>query len=145
MNLLKLFSITVFVSIAMMANSQANYNLVIFSEDGMPFTAYVNAVPQNQEPMTNILITDLRSPSAVIKIVFAEPGAPELKKNLYFQEPNTEVTMRIVETKKGLRLKYFGEVPIAQAPATQATEIVYTEVPVVITQEVVTDLSLIHI
>ncbi|MBL4704736.1 MAG: DUF4476 domain-containing protein [Flavobacteriales bacterium] len=108
-------------------------NLIIFSEDLQPFFAYVNGIMQNDQPLTNVKITGLTSPQNSIKIVFKDGNIPDLTKTMYFQEMGVEATAKLVNTKKGLKLRYFGEVPIASAPSSGATEIVYHTQPIVST------------
>lgn len=116
------------ICIAGQAFSQDVYNIVLFSEDGLQFDAYVNAIKQNESPAANIRISDLPSPNAQIKIVFSNGEHPDLSKKVYLQTPNTEVTFNIKNTKKGMKLRYFGEVPLAQAPAME-DEVVYSTSP----------------
>lgn len=114
-------------------NAQQSSNLIIFSEDLQPFFAYVNGIMQNGEAMTNVKITGLTNPSNSVRIVFKDDNLEDISKNMYFQEMGVEATAKIVNTKKGLKLRYFGEVPIASAPASAATEIVYHTEPLVTT------------
>ena len=91
--------------------AQNTSNLVIFAEDPKPFYAIVNGIKQNAEPQTNVKITGLTNPSSSIKVVFAD-GTPDLNKTTWFETMGKEVTLRIVNTKKGYKLRYFGEIDI---------------------------------
>lgn len=98
-----------------MSFAQKTSNLIIFAEDATPFYAIVNGIKQNTEPQTNVKITGLTNPSNQIKVIFKDPNMPALDKQIYFQEMNVEATMKITNTKKGYKLRYFGEVSMGSA------------------------------
>ncbi len=105
--------------------AQKASNLVIFTEEPKPFYAIVNGIKQNVAPQTNVKITGLTNPNASIKVVFQD-GSDDLNKTIWYESMGKEVTMRIVKTKKGYKLRYFGEVPIESAAEnTDQTVIVY--------------------
>lgn len=91
--------------------SQNTANLVIFSEDGDPFYAYVNGVKHNATPETNVKITGLMG-NLSIKIQFENQSLPQLKQAMVL-EPGFEHTARIKrDMKQQLKLRYFGKVPL---------------------------------
>ena len=105
--------------------AQATYNLVIFSEDAEPFYAYVNGIRQNDKPETNIRITDLNSQALNIRIQFENKALPQLKQNM-MPEPGFEHTVNIkMNMKKELKMRYFGKVPLDQAPKSSAATVQY--------------------
>lgn len=88
--------------------AQDKINLVIFSEDGYPFYAYINGVKQNAAPEANVKITGL-SPNVSLRLEFEDKAKPQIKKDMAL-EPGFEHTVRIKEdTKKQLKLRYFGQ------------------------------------
>lgn len=91
--------------------AQNTNNIVIFADDPKPFYAIVNGIKQNAEPQTNVKITGLTNPSSRIKVVFTD-GTPDLNKTTWFESMGKEATFRIVSTKKGYKLRYFGEIDI---------------------------------
>lgn len=94
--------------------AQNSVNLVIFSEDGDPFYAFVNGIKQNQKPETNVKITGI-SPNVALRIEFENKALPQLKQNMSL-DVGFEHTARIKrDNKKQLKLRYFGSVPIAEA------------------------------
>jgi hypothetical protein len=121
--------------------AQATSNLIIFASDPTPFYAIVNGIKQNSEPQTNVKITGLSNNQNHVKIVFSDGNTPDIDKNFYFESMNVEVTARIVSTKKGYKIRYFGEVAMGQAATNdQQVQIVYhtvEEAPV--TNNVVVD------
>lgn len=94
----------------------AQNDLVVFSEDGDAFTLFVNGAKKNDTPAPRVKAENLTETSAAVRIVFADDVKPEIRKNMTFLTPNTEVTAKITMTKKGLKLKYFGEAPIGTTP-----------------------------
>ncbi len=121
--------------------SNAQNDLTIFSEDGKPFFLHVNGVQQNTEASSNVKTQGITNGSAGLRIVFADHSAPDILKSMSFTEPNTETTGKIVMTKKGYKLRYFGEVPISNESTqaiepqnTEIKEVVYLEEPAVPTE-----------
>jgi hypothetical protein len=102
----KIFTLSI-LTLALLCKLGAQENhLIIFSEDLNPFYAYVNGVKQNVEAQTNVKET-----------------IPTLDKNLYFEPMGMANTIKITETRKGFKLRFFGQVPLGQSPVE------YTEIP----------------
>lgn len=93
--------------------AQQTSNFVIFSEDASLFYVIVNGIKQNIEPKSNVKITGLTNQANQILILFSEEKKGSLKKSIYFQEMGVEATAKITHTKKGYKLRYFGEVAIS--------------------------------
>lgn len=104
--------------------AQASSNLIIFAEQATPFYAIVNGIKQNAEPETNVKITGLTNPANQVKIIFKDQSIPSIDKQVYFQEMNVEATMKIAQTKKGFKLKYFGEVPMGSATTDASQNVI---------------------
>jgi hypothetical protein len=96
--------------------AQRTSNLVIFAEDATPFFAIVNGIRQNIEPQTNVKITGLTNNANTVRVIFSNTAIPALSQNIYFQDMGVEATIKITNTKKGYKLRYFGEVPLESAP-----------------------------
>jgi hypothetical protein len=106
------------------ACAQNKVNLVIFSEDGDPFYTYINGVRQNDKPETNVRVTGL-SPNISLRIVFENKALPDLKQTMSL-EPGFEHTARIKkDTKKQVKLRYFGQTPLNDEPAPGVTNVAY--------------------
>ncbi len=104
--------------------AQNTSNLVIFAEDATPFFAVVNGIKQNIEPETNVKITGLTNQANQIKIIFKDQTIPTLNKQMYFETMNVEATMKIANTKKGYKLRYFGEVSMGAAVPDPAQNVI---------------------
>ncbi len=104
-----LFTSLLLLSLFGLAQNKAN--LIIFSEDGDGFYAYINGVRQNDKPETNVKITGL-SPNVSLRVEFADKALPQLKQTMVL-EGGLEHTARIKrDMKKQLKLRYFGQTPI---------------------------------
>jgi len=120
-----LFIFAVLLMSALYSFSQSTLNLVIFSEDGDQFFAYVNGIKQNDKPESNVKITNLASPNVSLRIEFSDKALTQLKQNMSLEQ-GFEHTAKIKrDMKKQLKLTYFGQVPIDEAPATGSKEVVY--------------------
>jgi hypothetical protein len=109
---------------AFFINAQDKVNLVVFSEDGDAFYAYINGIRQNDKPETNVKVTGV-SPNISLRIVFENKTLPELKQNMAL-EAGFEHTARIKkDTKQQVKLRYFGQVPLGEEPKSAATTIAY--------------------
>src|SRR6056297_1167605 len=97
--------------------AQQTANLVIFSEDGEPFYAYINSVKQNPVASPNVKITDLPAEFVRIRIEFKNEELQSIDKNFMVQFGH-EFTARISTNRKGVYvLRPFSEpVPISTAP-----------------------------
>ena len=109
--LLTVFSLSVFS-----ATAQLTSNIIIFSEDASLFYVYLNGVMQNQTAQSNVKITGLTNPANQLLIVFPDERKGKLTKNIFFDPMGVEATAKITYTKKGYKLRYFGEVPIGSNP-----------------------------
>ncbi len=115
----------VFFSALMFAQSKVN--LIVFSEAGDPFYAYVNGIRQNDKPETNVKITGI-SPNISLRVVFENRALPELKKNMPL-EAGFEHTVRIKkDAKKQVKLTYFGQTPISDEPTAGVATVPYHSV-----------------
>jgi hypothetical protein len=123
MKMTKLFTV-LFVLFTASLSAQDKINLVIFSEDGDAFFAYVNGIRQNDKYETNVKVTGV-SPNVSLRIEFENKAYPQLKKSSYY-EPGMEHTVRIKrDTKSVVKLTYFGQTTLAESQNTGATTIAY--------------------
>lgn len=113
----KIYTLCFALMMATATFAQGKLNIVIFSEDGEPFFAYVNGIRQNQSAETNIRITDLTTESFHFRIVFANSGNEPLTKNQYLPF-GSEYTFKIKKAKKGMKLAPFGQVALAESTST---------------------------
>jgi hypothetical protein len=109
------FNIFFLILLSQISFGQQSSNLVIFAEDATPFYAIVNGVKQNSQPETNVKIIGLTNQANQVKVIFKDQTMPTLDKQVYFQEMNVEATMKIANTKKGYKIRYFGEVSMGAA------------------------------
>lgn len=108
------------LSSAIGVRAQNTANLIIFSEDGDPFYAFVNGVKQNNKPETNVKVTGL-SPNISLRIEFENKILPQIKQVMNL-ESGLEHTARIKrDMKKQLKLRYFGSVPMSEASTGMTT------------------------
>jgi hypothetical protein len=106
------------------AFTQNQVNLVIFSEDGDPFYAFINGVRQNDKPETNVKVTGV-SPNISLRIEFENKALPQLKQNMAL-EPGYEHTAKIKrDMKKQLKLRYFGQTPLNDASSSGVATVQY--------------------
>lgn len=117
------FTLASILFMGLAALCQNTVNLIIFSEDGDPFFAYINGVKQNANPETNVKFTGL-SPNISLRIEFQDKNLPQLKQTMAL-ETGFEHTARIKrDMKKQLKLRYFGQVPLSEA-ATGMNTVAY--------------------
>lgn len=95
-------------------------NIVIFSEDGQQFYAILNGIRQNTTAETNVKITGIKTGSPCnLKIIFADQKIKPVSKNFPMQSNmesgDVEITFKMKMAKKGMVLRYFGEVPLSQS------------------------------
>lgn len=94
-----------------------NSNLIVFAEQGERFYLILNGLRQNETAETNVKVTGLNAPSYKLKIIFEQPGLPEIDKTIYFPDPEIEVTYVINRNRKGeLSLKFMNSVDVPYSP-----------------------------
>lgn len=112
---------------AVSAFAQVGSNYIFFAEQGEAFFVIINGIRQNDEPQTNVKVANVNAMVLKVKIIFADKALGEIDKTLPVPEYPLEVTWNVRKDKNGKYVvKYFGEVPIAQAPPTPPTQTVIT-------------------
>lgn len=100
------------------ASSQAQTNLVLFTENGERFTAILNGLRQNDKPETNVRVTALNAEFYKLKVIFENTTLGEKNFNLTL-EPGMESTYVVKKNNKGeYVVRFMGSVPVADAPRT---------------------------
>lgn len=106
-------------------------NAILFTENGEKFTAILNGVRQNDKPETNVKITGLNAEFYKLKVIFDNQALGEKNFNLAIELGN-ETNYCIKKNNKGeYVIRFISSVPVAQAPASPATQqvIVYNANP----------------
>lgn len=99
-------------------------NLVVFSEDGYKFYAFVNGIKQNNIAESNVKITDV-TPNISLRVEFEDKALPQLKQNMAL-EAGFEHTAKITrDMKKQLKLRYFGQVALNEASSNNVPTVAY--------------------
>lgn len=103
----------------------AQSSLVVFSEDGDAFYAYVNGVRQNDKPETYVKVTGFTANAASMRVEFADKTLPQLKQNMVV-EPGFEYAIRVKrDMKKQLKLGFFAKTPISNNPLADPVNVPY--------------------
>src|SRR5579885_2749609 len=72
-------------------HAQNSNNLVVFSETGDRFYLVLNGLKYNQNPETNVKVTNLNATNYKAKIIF-EKGNPDLNHNVFLTWEGNPVT-----------------------------------------------------
>jgi hypothetical protein len=108
-----LLTLTLALFIVTAAKSQTS-NLAFFTENGERFSVILNGMLQNDQPETNIVVTDLPAPSYKVKIIFEDKNLKEFSKTLYVN-PGSETTYAVKYVKKkGYTLRMMNSFPVEQ-------------------------------
>lgn len=117
--------------ISLTSFAQMVNNLVVFCNDGEPFTLILNGAQQNQAPLTRIVVQNLTLPEYQVKIIFKNQKLKDTDTRLTFYRTGRECEFAL--NKKGSKkytMDYFTERRIpgfedanAQAPAVQQQDI----------------------
>lgn len=117
-------------------------DLVVYTTEPDPFYLVLNGVKQNNEPMTNVRVTDLNQPVYDARVIF-ESDKVQIDKKIYFAEPGMEYVYKVKEKRNGdltLRIQSLTALNLAPPPPAGQNVIVYhaTPTPVAATQTVTT-------
>jgi hypothetical protein len=80
--------------------ASAQLSIIIFSEKGEKFTAFINGSPQNDKPASRVEGSRPGGPSFKVRIVFDDNSLPEISKSI-FNSPGAEYYYVIRKTEKG--------------------------------------------
>jgi hypothetical protein len=112
--------------------------ITFFSQDGEKFYVVLDGIRQNNEPSTNVKVTDLKRPNYKAKVIFADASIPAIDKNVYIQDYETknynDVVYNVRRDKKGMmdvRLSSYSEVSATPAATADQNVVAYhaTEAP----------------
>lgn len=99
-------------------------NAILFTENGEKFTAILNGLRQNNKPETNVKVTGLNAEWYKLKVIFDNSALGEKSFNLGVQLGN-ETSYSIKKNSKGeYVMRLVSSVPMAEAPASVATQTV---------------------
>lgn len=106
-------------------------DLVVYTTEPDPFFLVLNGVKQNNEPMTNVRVTDLNQPVYDARIIFDSDKA-QIDKKIYFAEPGMEYVYKIKEKRNGdltLRIQSATALNLVPPPPANQNVIVYHSTP----------------
>jgi len=92
------------------------YNLEFFTQETPSFTLYINGIQQHESPTTNIRVEGFIQPVLKMRMEFADQSS-SVTKTLYMPEESSEISYRVKNTKKGIKVRFFSSTPIELAPA----------------------------
>ena len=113
----------------MTLKAQNNNNLVVFSENGDRFYLILNGLKYNQEPQTNVKVTNLNANTYKAKIIFEKPFG-DLNSNIYLMWEGADVTGKeftYAVHKKGdkYKLKFISQADMGGVNANASNSVVY--------------------
>ena len=74
----------IFFILQLNINAQVINNLVVFCNDGEPFTLILNGMKENQNPLTNVRIEGLDLKVYEVKVIFQNPKMKDMDTKLTF-------------------------------------------------------------
>src|SRR6185312_6321390 len=109
--------------------AQNNNNLIVFSETGERFYLVLNGLKYNQNPETNVKVTNLNAPNYKATILF-ENGQTPLESNVHLiwegnNVTNKEFTYGIVKKTNKYKLKFISQTDIGGANAYANNSVLY--------------------
>jgi len=121
-----------FVLLSFLSFSQAN-TLVVFAEDPNPFYVILDGVKKNEIAKTRVVIPGIEQTNSSVKIYFKDESITPVSKTIWWENANhnDEVSFRLVNTKRGYKLRYFStkqNAPVAAStPATPPAPVQNTQ------------------
>jgi len=94
-----LFFVFVFCAIQLTIKAQIVNNLVIFSNEGQPFTLIVDGLKENQTPQTNVRVVGLDLKAYQVKVIFENKKLKDANTTITFFRTGKECVFGL--TKKG--------------------------------------------
>lgn len=96
--------------------------MTVYSESGLAFTLYVDALQQNDVPVPNVFIPEIPYGAYTVRIDFEDPNLPDIvRKNLPVGESSSQGHLKYVIRKSirgNLVLRFQGYTPLETEPPT---------------------------
>ena len=100
-----LFSLIFFSSLGI---AQKN-NLVVFTQEPEPFYLILNGIRQNDNPETNVRVTDLQGDFHRLRVVFKSENLKPIDQSVSYLNSGSEIKMEVRQKKGKYRIRYAGE------------------------------------
>lgn len=107
-------------------------DLVVYAGEPTPFYLVLNGVRQNDEPMTNVRITDLIQPVYDATVIFEDEALGTFSKKIYMSERGREYVYAIKQKKNGeytFRIQSVTLLNLAPPPPASQRAVVYHATP----------------
>ena len=82
--------LSIFLALFIAGKASSQLSIVIFSENGEKFTAYLNNSPRNDKPASRVETDRPGGPSFKIRILFEQSSIPEISKTI-FNTPGSDL------------------------------------------------------
>lgn len=130
--------LTMNLLIVMTSMSQTN-NMIVFTLEPQPFYVILNGIRQNEDPKTNVKITELPGEFYRMKVIFADGKTRDLDKSISYLEMGKEVSLELRLKKGKWKVRYAGEVALNATPnIPNQLNVVYHESPATTTTNTTT-------
>ena len=125
-----LLFVLVLVTGNLIVKAQIINNLVIFSNEGQPFTLIINGLKENQTPATNVRVQGLDLKAYAVKVIYENKKLKDANTTITFFRTGKECVFGLIKKgKKKHTIDYVSEKeidgfldPIQQAPANTNTQ-----------------------
>ncbi len=109
--------------------AQTNNNLIVFSETGDRFYLVLNGLKYNQNPETNVKVTNLNAPMYKAKIIFEKPQ-PDLEANVHIMWEgnavnNKEFTYAVTKKADKYKLKFISQTDMGAVNTYDDNSVIY--------------------
>jgi hypothetical protein len=92
--------LSIFLALFIAGKASSQLSVIIFSEKGEKFTAYVNGSPVNDKPASRVESDRPGGPSFKLKVLFEDSSIPEISKSI-FNTPGPDLFYVIKKSDKG--------------------------------------------
>ena len=92
--------LSIFLALFIAGKASSQLSVIIFSEKGEKFTAYVNGSPVNDKPASRVESDRPGGPSFKLKVLFEDSSIPEISKSI-FNTPGPDLYYVIKKSDKG--------------------------------------------
>ncbi len=117
---MKTIATLIFLSIGSILFAQDKINLIIFSEDGFKFYAFVNGIQQNKMAESNLNIKDISS-NLSLRLEFEDKNKTQIKQDMNL-ESGFEHSLKITQnSKKQFQLQKFGQTKLSSLISPENT------------------------
>lgn len=102
--------------------AQQTNELVVFTNESQPFYVIVNGIRQNENPETNVRVTNLNEDFYRLRVIFENNEIPPVDQSVYYDKMGMLYNIEVIFRRNRYRARFAGSTPLNNAPAPPSSQ-----------------------